>query len=500
MRQDPHRRHPFLAKLRKGVKASHIDLAQPVIVSVSGGFDSTALLLGLHEISRPDGIIFAAHFNHRLRGKESDDDEKFVESTCKALGIRLNVARAEIRADSSSEDEARTQRYEFLAYVAQQLGAQSVALAHTIEDQAETVLLRLTRGAGIRGMGGMRRRMQMDAGRHEPITIARPMIDITHAEARSFLDAVGINARHDASNDDWERFARNRIRHRVISELQQINPGVIASIVRFSRIMQSQSDLLDSLIDETIEDSDIDDLQSFNRARLIDIHPSIAAELLTRMYKRNAAPKNQLTDSHIRMMLKIAATGNGSYDLPGGAKFEARNNVVRITGDLATSIDNAPGPLAPQESELLIPGTISLMNGFELVASIEPAPDRIPKDRAFDAWLSPKLILEGKLTVRSQRPGDLFQPLGMAKDVRLRRFLVNTKLPKQCRDGAAIVASHTTEKIIWVAGVRPAEWAKLLPEHEECLHLSLRQKCPVPSADASNHISDYHPDVRLRSR
>ncbi len=447
------------------------------MVAVSGGFDSTALLLGLNEMSSPNLNLVAAHFNHRLRGEESDDDEAFVKSMCEELDVQLSVGRAEARGVSTSEDEARAKRYAFLGSVAKSADAQNVALAHTLEDQAETVLLRLTRGTGVRGMGAMRRSTQIKLGDASLVTIFRPMLDITHAEARSYLDSRGIKARHDASNDEWERYSRNRIRHRVIPELQQINPEATVSLSRFSQIMQSQSELLDALTDEAFGAVDMSDLLTFDRAKLTELHPAIVAEILTRMHKRNTSPRHQLTDAHIRMMLKIAsAPGTGSYHLPGGVTFEAQNNIVRITDDLLAPPKNDPYPTFFEDALLEIPGSTPLGEEFELVAYYETAPDQFDEDSRFDAWLSPALIPARQLEVRNRRPGDTIQPLGMAEDVRLQRFFINSKVPKQLRDRVPIVVSQKTGKIVWVAGVRQAEWAKLLPEHDVCLHLSLRKK------------------------
>lgn len=220
-----------------------------VLVAVSGGSDSVALVRALYALKTEGaGRLAAAHFNHRLRGEAADADEAFVVELCAGLGVRCEVGRAgwDLRsaaAGSNLEAAARKARYRFLRAAAGRLGARYVATAHTADDQAETVLHRVLRGTGIAGLAGMARARPLGEG----TAVVRPLLDFDRSVLAAYLTDLGQPWRHDATNDDLGR-TRNRIRHELLPQLaRDFNPGVRKALLRLGTLAGEAQALIDAL-------------------------------------------------------------------------------------------------------------------------------------------------------------------------------------------------------------------------------------------------------------
>lgn len=211
-----------------------LDGVSRVVAAVSGGADSAAMLLCLKELQEEFGFsLCCAHFNHRLRGAESDADEAFVKELCARLGVECRTGGGEIApAGRGLEDAARQARYGFLHSVAGKDPHTRIATAHTQNDNAETVLFHLARGTGLRGAGGI----APVCGR-----VIRPMIDLTRRETEAICREAGVEFRTDSSNED-KRFSRNRIRLEVLPALEEAHPGAIENIARFARAARAATD------------------------------------------------------------------------------------------------------------------------------------------------------------------------------------------------------------------------------------------------------------------
>ena len=196
-----------------------------VLVAVSGGADSVALLRGLAGLKvGGEGKLVVGHFNHRLRGEESDGDEQFVARLAEELGLGLECGRLEAgdidACPDGIEEAARRQRYRFLTETAERVGARYVACAHTADDQVETVLHRILRGTGIAGLAGIPRCRRLSPA----VTLIRPLLEVRRAELVDYLASLGQSYREDSSNLD-RRFTRNRIRHDLLPQLaKDFNP------------------------------------------------------------------------------------------------------------------------------------------------------------------------------------------------------------------------------------------------------------------------------------
>jgi tRNA(Ile)-lysidine synthase len=220
-----------------------------VLVAVSGGSDSVALLRAMAALKTGgEGRLCAAHLNHRLR-PDADDDQRFVVDLCDGLKMACEVGHADVHglaaaAGDGIETAARSARYRFLEQAAGRLGARFVVTAHTADDQAETVLHRIIRGTGIRGLAGMARARPLGHA-----VLIRPLLGIRRAELAAYLDAIGQPCRHDHSNLD-PRFTRNRIRHQLLPRLQKhFNAGVVESLLRLGTLAGEAQAVIDDEVD-----------------------------------------------------------------------------------------------------------------------------------------------------------------------------------------------------------------------------------------------------------
>ena len=465
----------FLRKLKEGFKSAGISRDHSIVCAVSGGPDSTALLLGSRQLGRQYKTLSAAHFNHRARGEDSDRDEEFVRAVCADADIPLQVGRSRSRPQKLDENTARTERYRFLAQVADSFIADAIVIAHTVDDQAETVLLRIVRGAGIQGAGAMRPSRSMRTPTGRDVNIARPMLQITRAEVNDFLGSTSVTARHDSSNDDWRAYARNRVRHRVLPELEAINFGATSAIARFATILRANAELLDDLTDDALMLAGTASPNVLIRSRITELHPVVQAAVLTRVYRSVAHPDLQLDQNHIDKITDLLSTGkSSSYHLPGGIIFRSDHQFVRIESSDEAGNDVVPYPRSmPETLRLPIPGNLDLGTGYRIESSFSALPSNYREGSRTEAWLTPELVDCGYLSVRNREPTDRFNPLGMDQEVNLSDFLINSKVAASWRDRVPLVVSPIDGRIAWLPSIRPAEWAKILPSHETALHLRL---------------------------
>lgn len=304
-----------LEQIRDAVRrfALEHDLLKPggIVVAVSGGVDSTALLLLLADLAPDLGLVLhVAHFDHRVR-RTGAADAQFVSDLAAKAGATIRLGRAD--TPPQSEDDARRARYAFLERVAAERRANAIATGHTRDDQAETVLLHLARGAGIAGLAGMR---PARAG------IARPLLCIGRAETAAVCAAAGITPREDPTNRSL-RYARNRIRRRVLPELARINPQVTSALARVAEaaadIAGSRRDRATALLDASMRDGTID-------LDALGADDALREEALAVAWER--ATGHVLTARHRDAVAAQAARGDGAsaLDLPGGRFIRERRS------------------------------------------------------------------------------------------------------------------------------------------------------------------------------
>jgi tRNA(Ile)-lysidine synthase len=292
-------------------------LLQPgrLVVAVSGGTDSVALLLLLADLAPDLGIVLqVAYFDHRVR-RSGAADARFVSDLAASVGAPVRLGRAD--QVPASEDAAREARYAFLRRAAAESGAAAIATGHTRDDQAETVLLHLVRGSGIAGLAGMRPRRE---------DIVRPLLCIGREETTAVCHAAGITPREDPSNRSL-RYARNRVRRRVLPELRAINPQASSAIVRLAdaaaELAASQAELAQRSLDGATRDGSID-------LDALGADPALREEALALAWLRSTGRVLSARGRSAVASQAARADGRASLDLPGG-RLVRDHRTVRIT-------------------------------------------------------------------------------------------------------------------------------------------------------------------------
>jgi tRNA(Ile)-lysidine synthase len=396
-----------------------------VVAAVSGGGDSTALLLALAEVG---GIeLVAAHVNHHLRGADSDADEAFVRGLCARLGVPLHVEDgaldpAAVRA-RGVEAAAREVRHARLHEIRERIGARWIATAHQKNDQAETVLMRLMTGGGLAALRGIH--PVRDDG------VVRPLLEATRAELDAFLRERSVTARVDQSNAD-PRFLRNRVRA-FLPESAVENLAAVAAQAR------AQWRVLERAIDEA------------DRSIASD------GETIFRALPDDDWLKQAILHKHIRR-LDPHARDVGAADLQRLAReldsvkrvsVTKQLELVRRGGDVV--LRNIPQPTPEFEIDLTSQAYIPEIATRVRVTRTDGAPLRSAQSQAFE--LPPGA--QPRFTVRNRRVGDRFHPLGLAADKKLKDFLIDRKIAADVRDRIPLLLWNGA--IVWVAGVEVSE-------------------------------------------
>jgi tRNA(Ile)-lysidine synthase len=450
-----------------------------VAVALSGGADSVALLWLLHEIdaagdwdARLAGVI---HVNHGLRGEESDRDEAFCRALAGRLSLPIEVVRLDVadearRRKLSIETAARTARYHFFAEAAARLGAGAVATAHTLEDQAETVLLRLLRGAGGRGVSGIRRRRGQ---------IIRPLLDCGHADLRAYLSERGERFCHDSSNDD-PAFARNRVRQRLLPVIEEMWPSGVSAVARFAALAADDEAYLERVAAEAARSIVLfnSDGVQLDAASLSTAPPALGRRIV-RLAAEQLAPGEAFGARHIDAVLELAAAdrSRGHLDLPA-LKVVRRGPTLYLRA-AARETDEDTDTIEPFARALTIPGLVEVPEAaLTVVSELTTMAEELHGHTVGDVAVLQATSLVAPLTVRNRRPGDRFRPLGAPGHRKVQDLFVDRKVPRERRDRVPIVVDAAGQ-IVWVVGHAIAEACRVTAPETGMVVLKARR---YPSA------------------
>jgi len=429
---------------------------ETVVVAVSGGADSVALLHVLTRLADELRLrLHVLHVDHGLR-PDSSGDAEFVRGLGARLGVPVDVERVTVAGEASLEAAARAARYAALEAHADRLGAQRIAVAHTADDQAETVLMRMLGGAGVRGLAGI----PAVRGR-----IIRPLLDVRRSDVVAALHAAGLPWRDDPSNRD-PKFLRNRLRHDVLPVLgASYSPDVVTALNRVSELCRETVDAI-----ERVARRELDRLASFEDAAIVLPHAAVAelprqlaAELLRQAADRLGAHAPLRAWAH-RGLARVLASP------PPRRPFRLGGVIVEVSSGRLRLGRETPRPLPARE--LSVPGSVALPEiGRMLEARVTTATDyvvpRAPHRVAFDAALVPS-----RLTVRGRRRGDRFAAFG-GEERRLKTLLIDAKIPRWER-GRVPIVDAADGRILWIAGVRRSREAPVLPTTRDIVELSLK--------------------------
>jgi len=419
-----------------------------LVVAVSGGGDSVALLRLAHAVrERLDLRISVAHLNHGTRGIASSDDAASVERLAASLGLPFDLGHWRPERANHFEADARSARYAWLTSVARERGASHVAVGHTRDDQAETILFRILRGTGPRGLSGIPSRRRLADG----VTLIRPLLDVSRDDLRAHLEAIGQPFREDASNADLAR-TRNRIRNDLLPKLAaEYNPQVAETLVRLGALARDDLTRRLKRVERALREALIaagPTAITLRREPLETLSPAMRAEVFRAAWRKAGWREAAMTANRWLRLATPPEGWAGRYSVARGIDAIVSPEAVRL---FTLSPDALASPEIHAE-RLLVPGEIA---SRKITATLEP---NAPHDEALDLdrvafWTEGEARF---LLVNAPEDGDRFDPLGMGGHTQsVNAFLRGRGVARTDRDRETVVRDRNG--IIWVVGHRIAE-------------------------------------------
>lgn len=494
-------------------------VAAPVILMVSGGADSMALLhmavtepldlgdsAGLARIVKER--LHVLHVNHLLRGEDADADQRFVQETCNSLGVpctalRVDVAKLAQERDGNVEDVGRRVRYDAARELAQKLCVEQgvsrqkakILTAHTADDRAETFMMNVMRGSGMSGLASI--------PRHRGL-IYRPLLNYTHEQLKDWLKARDLAWHEDATNTDTY-YLRAYMRHNVLPLLKARNPMLVQTVCKIADLMTDEDDYLEGkaarkLRQITLRKSESSLVLDALKLSSTDV---VIARRVVRIVARQFIPEAWLEFRHVDAVLEAVAAGVGVANLPQNLEARVRLGTVTFSFTGAARSAAVAGSVAATSGEptgtspatatfgehLAVPGTLELADGRVLSARI------LPVEHGFDVvsyatahsqeWLGESVLLDakacgvdpvhgGSLWVSGPEAGDTMQPLGMhGQSKKISDLLGEAGVPVESRSMMPIVRTNIRGHVVWVAGIRPDERVKCTQGTKQLLELNI---------------------------
>jgi len=438
-----------------------------VVVAVSGGPDSTALLHILNRLREEWNLsLTVAHFNHALRGSESDRDAAFVENLAKLLMLPYRVGKGDIysfkhQMKLSTEEAARVLRYRFLENTLKMEGAQRIALAHTADDQAEDILMKVLRGSGRLGLCGI-----------PPVRdkiFIRPLIEVSRSQIERFLDQHALSYVIDSSNRD-RRFLRNKIRLDLIPLLERTyNPKLKENIMQFSSILRDEEDWLQGIVaQEFLKISKCHDFAKviLDVGRFLDLHRALQLRLVRKAVETVKGNLRAIGFNHILDVLKLANQMHPSkmLNLPGGLIVRRSYKHIIFEKGSKEPVDflylvSDLKPVAVKE--------VNQVMSFEVVDYNKDLNIELDNNVAYMDYHK----VNFPLIIRNIRAGDKFRPLGMGGFKKIKDFLIDCKIPKNMRKFIPLLAAG--DQIVWIAGLRLDDRVKLTGDTRKILKVEI---------------------------
>jgi tRNA(Ile)-lysidine synthase len=467
---------PFVRSVEKTIKTHH--MLQPgdrVLVGLSGGPDSTALLLCLHQLAPEWSLTLgAAHLNHGLRGDRADRDARHAADLAHTLGIPFNTethsaAAIQQACRMSPEEAAREVRYRYLERVAVAGGFNRMALGHHRDDDAELMLMRFLRGSGPLGLAGIPPRR---SGSDGAVTIIRPFIRTSRSEILAFLQRNRVTPVEDETNADTD-FLRNRIRHQLLPLLKEhYNPALVEGLSRMAHLMRDEEDWLSGVATTTLQTLTLADhgsMLELDRKGLAACHPALQRRVLRAAVRQCKGTLRRVGFAALEAAREFAAQGpaHGICDLPDGLVVRGQGDrlavqrLPRKRGDGRPFRSALEAPVfeyrVPSPGRYAIP-EIGVTMAFTL---LEASPDggvgRTGQQTAFFDMDQ----LRFPLTIRNFRPGDRLAPLGLSGTQKVKKLFIDRKIARPDRPRYPLLLCDS--QILWVVGLRQGESGKIRP-------------------------------------
>ena len=462
----------FEHRVKKSLVTNGLSHGSILVVAVSGGPASLALLYALNRIKKELGLnLYGAHLNHQLRGVHSTEDAEFTSDCFKKLGIpfsteKVDTLKFQDKHKLSIEQAARELRYNFLSKVAKEQNATAITLGHTSDDQAETVLMHIIRGSGLNGLKGMEETSSRVINSNK-VTLSRPLLSVSRAESVNYCCLLKLIPRLDASNLS-PKLKRNQIRMQLLPLLNEYNPAVKEALIRLSHSAKTDLEYIRNVVDDIWPDiaNHYQNHTEISKSQFSKLAPAIQYHVLRKAITTVKGNLEDVRQEHIYEMAHLMKGQAGKHSiLPGRLRFS-----IGYDSGILTSFksDPCPIPAITRIHDLKVPAD-NLIPGWSITTILNTQVDQpIDMHSQREAMLvypvTHKATLDydklgGNLRIRSRGTGDRFHPLGMTQAKKLQDFMVDSKIPQSWRNHIPLVVSP--KGIIWVVGWRIAEWAKV---------------------------------------
>jgi tRNA(Ile)-lysidine synthase len=458
--------YPLEIQVRKTIaQFTMLTPGEHVLVAVSGGADSTALLLCLHKLASGFPLsLTVAHLNHRIRGAEADDDQDFVRQMCADLEIPfvseiIEVKQQAAKAKQNLEEFARAIRYDFLRRVSDRIKAQKIAVGHNLNDQAETALFRFIRGSGLEGLSSI-----------HPVVdgiVIRPLLECTRDSIRQYLKQQNVSYREDSSNTDL-RYARNRIRGELMPYLEKsFNPRLAPILAREAFLTRETWSFIESLAIEAYQSlhCPIDNGILLEVDKLLNLHPALQKQVLRQALKACLGSLRGIASVHIQSILSLCATGRS------GDQVQIPHGSLAVRQFDSLQILSRPAPANPSYSRgLEIPGQCRIPEigaTFRCATCSAPNLKTMRERCSIQAYLEPTRLPQS-LLIRTRMPGDRYGGSGHRK---VKKMLIDNKIHQLRRPALPMIVSGND--VIWIPGFRPARNYEAMPESPSCILIEM---------------------------
>ncbi len=439
--------------LRQTSQVSGLDWrAEALVVGVSGGPDSAALLHGLRQLLPPAALI-VAHFDHGLRPGSADEAARVAAL---AGGLRFRAGRADVAAQARAgrltlEEAGRLARYGFLAGVARAEGAKAVVVGHNADDQAETILMHVLRGSGTAGLRGMTAAAPLPG--HADLWLLRPLLDVTRAAIDAYCREQQLVVIHDPTNSD-PTYLRNRLRHDLLPALESANPRLRDRLREMAQIVAADEELLNGLTESAWAEVVVaagPDGVAWRREAWRGLPLGLRRRLLRRAVAV-ARPAAELSFRALEAARAVAETGHSGARaaLPGGLTLFVGYDSLLLADVPPPATSEYPQLLAAEPVPLPIPGALDLAGGWRITANWANA-DLSTIATNHDPWTAIISVTAAtELYVRGRREGEQLRPLGLGGETKLKKIMIDRKIPAQARALWPIVANR--EYTVWLPG------------------------------------------------
>jgi tRNA(Ile)-lysidine synthetase-like protein len=498
----------MLTRVRRAIQRHHLLVpGETVVVGVSGGPDSLCLLHVLRELSSELPLsLHVAHLNHRTRGADADADAAFVAALAASWGLPAMIGAADVPALARAhklapEEAARCARYAFLARVAEQVGARTIAVAHNADDQTETVLMHWLRGSGLAGLRGMLPATPLEEMRLEirdfqipnlksqisnlqSLTLIRPLLDIPRTDVEAYCAAHGLQPRFDRSNLDTTYY-RNRLRHDLLPILETYNVAIRQVLRRSAAVVAADYDLLREQLGvawKRVVRAESDQAVTFDLDDWRALPPSLQRSTLREAIHRLRRALRNIDFVHVENAVEILANGQtgDQATLPQGLMLAIGYDSFTVAAEDYRALPDLPLLLGDEPLPIALPGSTRLPgSAWTLRAEVLPraqVPDAaLTAARGWRAHLDAAALGESPV-LRVRRPGDRFCPLGMGgRGKRVNEFMINEKIPAAWRDHVPLLVGAGGQ-VTWVCGWRIDERARVTAETQQVAWLHFERK------------------------